>query len=349
MENKNINIKKIIEKLFTNESNNYIFIYTPPKVGSTTLVTSLRISLGKSNHIIHIHDEIMLSVLTGINNITINEIINYLKEDGKNVYVIDVYRTPLERKMSEFFEKIDCYHFNNTFENINNYAIDRIYNRFNKIFPYLANGDHYFDKYNIENPIPFNFEDKYTLQIINNIKYIKLRLCDSSIWNKILSTIFKSDIVLINDYQTENKIINKLYKKFKNEYKLPINYLELISKCKYFQFYYSENEKNTYLNNLSVNLSDTFNPYNITEYNFYVNLYLENQYINDIQYFHYIDNNCFCNNCSKKRCEIFFKAKSGEKIFEKIKHENNTNKKNKLKQNKKNIINNRKNFKLNLL
>jgi hypothetical protein len=47
-----------IDKLFNknlNISNNYIFIYTPPKVGSTTLVTSLRISLGKSFNIIHIY------------------------------------------------------------------------------------------------------------------------------------------------------------------------------------------------------------------------------------------------------------------------------------------------------
>jgi hypothetical protein len=128
---------------------NYIFVYTPPKVGSTTLVTSLRISLGKSHNVIHIHDEIMLSVLTGINNVKISDIINFLSEQGKNVYVIDVYRTPIERKMSEFFEKISPYHFNNTEQNINNYSFERVNNRFNKLFPHLENGDHYFDKYNI--------------------------------------------------------------------------------------------------------------------------------------------------------------------------------------------------------
>ena len=113
------NIMNATDKLFNqnlNISNNYIFIYTPPKVGSTTLVTSLRVSLGKSFNIIHIHDEVMLSVLTGINNVNINDIINYLANNGKNVYVIDVYRTPIERKISEFFEKLSSYHFNNTEE-----------------------------------------------------------------------------------------------------------------------------------------------------------------------------------------------------------------------------------------
>jgi len=49
-------------------------------------------------------------------------------------------------------------------------------------------------------------------------------------------------------------------------------------------------------------------------------LYLENQYINDIQLDHYIDNGCYCKLCNKKRREIFFKAKKGEKIIEKLIH-----------------------------
>ena len=121
-----IKIINSIQQLFASDSNNYIFIYTPPKVGSTTLVSSLRISLGKSYNIIHIHDEVMLSVLTGIHGISINDIIHYLASNGKQVFVIDVYRTPVERKMSEFFEKISPYHFNNSEENINFYSIKRI-------------------------------------------------------------------------------------------------------------------------------------------------------------------------------------------------------------------------------
>ena len=193
-------INNSIEKLFNTTTDNYIFIYTPPKVGSTTLVTSLRVSLGKSYNVIHIHDEIMLSVLTGINNVKINDIINYLTKNGKKVYVIDVYRTPIERKMSEFFEKISPYHFNNTEQNINKYSIKRVSDRFNKLFPHLENGDHYFEKYDIKNPIPFDFNKKYTVQEENGILYIKLRLCDSHLWGSILSTILKTDIIIITDY-----------------------------------------------------------------------------------------------------------------------------------------------------
>ena len=123
-------ISECIEKLFTSVSDNYIFVYTPPKVGSTTLVTSLRISLGKSHNVIHIHDEEMLRILGKISGITINEIILYNKHIGRNVYVIDVYRSPVERKISAYFEKIGVYHFNNRDEIVNTYSVDKVINRF---------------------------------------------------------------------------------------------------------------------------------------------------------------------------------------------------------------------------
>jgi hypothetical protein len=313
-------ISDSINKLFNTSTNNYIFVYTPPKVGSTTLVSSLRVSLGKSYNIIHIHDEVMLSVLTGINNVKINDIINFLSKQGKNIYVIDVYRTPVERKMSEFFEKISSYHFNNTSENISNYSIKRICDRFNKLFPHIEKGDHYFDKYEISEPIPFDFEKKYTIQIINNIKYIKLRLCDSHLWSTILSSIFESYIVIIHDYKTADKGIGSLYNRFKTEYKIPSNFIELIKNDKYFKFYYSNIERINYLNNWYNKITNQIIPYTDDEFKFYINLCLENQYINDIDIDHYIDNGCFCTHCSHKRKEIFFRAKAGEKKFDKIIH-----------------------------
>ena len=320
MNNKLEQIKNAVSKLFINENENYIFIYTPPKVGSTTLVSSLRISLGRSYNIIHIHDEIMLSVLTDVTNVTINEIIHFLSNQQKNVYVIDVYRSPIERKMSEFFEKISPYHFNNTDANIKNYTSTRIINRFNKLFPHLGKGDHYFEKYGIHQPIAFDFNKKYSLQEINKIKYVKLRLCDANLWHSILSEILKNDIVIINDYSTDNKSIGELYKKFKQEYRLPSNFLDLIKNCPYFNFYYNEEERNGYIVEWLNKLSRDVIPYTENEYKFYVNLYLENQYINDIQTEHYIDNGCFCKFCIKSRKNIFFMAKKGETHFEKILH-----------------------------
>jgi hypothetical protein len=258
--------------------------------------------------------------LTGNTGVSVNNIIEHLASKGKNVYVIDVYRTPIERKMSEFFEKISPYHFNNSEENINNYSIKRVSDRFNKVFPHIENQDHYFDKYNIENPIPFDFENKYTIQNINGINYIKIRLCDSHLWQQILSSIFQTDIVIIKDYQTEDKKIGELYNRFKSEYKIPENFFDIIKSCKYFKFYYSIPERNEYLNHWKTRLDNEFIPYTLSEFTFYMQLCLENQHINDVQIEHYIDNGCFCNYCSIKRRDIFFKAKKGETKFEKIIH-----------------------------
>ena len=130
----------------------------------------------------------------------------------------------------------------------------------------------YFDKYEITEPIHFDFNKKHSIQNIDDIKYIKLRLCDSQFWSSILSNIFQFDIVIINDHKTENKIIGNLYNRFKNEYKLPINLFELVKNDKYFNFYYNEIERNEYLNNWNNKLCEEVIPYTHSEFIFYINL-----------------------------------------------------------------------------
>lgn len=313
-------VSSAVNKLFQIDSYGYVFIYTPPKVGSTTLVSSLRVSLGNAYSVVHIHDEIMLNVLTGVADVSINEIIAFLSSLGKRVYVIDVYRTPIERKMSEFFEKISPYHFNNSEENVNRYSINRVSQRFNALFPHIGNGDHYLEKYNIGPPPPFDFKKKYTSQKRNNVTYVKLRLCDSSIWAEALTSIFESNIVIITDYQTDSKGIGELYKRFKLEYKIPSNYLDDIRDCPALKLYYNEAERNEYLHMWQNRACGPYNPYTREEYKFYVTLYLENQYINDIQAEHYIDQGCRCPMCSSKRRELFVKVKNGECVRERIIH-----------------------------
>jgi hypothetical protein len=314
-------LKEANNKLFNSHTNKTIvFIYTPPKVGSTTLVTSLRISASYKLTVIHIHDEVMLEVLTGVHNVSIIDIIKYNAYIGKKVYVIDVYRSPIERKISEFFENLSHYHFNNTEENINNYHISRIINRFNCLFPYLSYDEYYQDKYELELPETFDFEKKYLIQEKDNVTYIKLRLKDSNEWDKILQEIFGIDVVIISDYKTENKTICELYKKFKNEYRLPSNLLELINDCKYLNYYYNSQEKEEYLNEWSKKITTNINPYTEQEYAFYINLCSENNFHNKVQREHYIYNGCICGPCQIKRNNIFIKAKNGETNFEKIIH-----------------------------
>ena len=297
-------------------TNNLIFIYTPPKVGSTTLVSSIRISASHLYSVFHIHDDVMFNVLTGINDITVNELIQYNAKIGKNVYVIDVYRTPIERKISEYFEKLGPIHFNNVDENLNTYNIRTITERFNNLFPHIGNGDYYFEKYGISTPDKFDFKKKYLLHIENGVKYIKLRLNDSKDWGKILTEIFGIEIVIVEQYQTQDKSIGNIFKKFKSEYKLPINFFESIQQCKYLDFYYTSEEKYKYLSEWKNKLTTIYKPFSLDEYNFYLKISLENKYINDLQTDHYIDYGCLCMLCCKKRNEIFINFKKKIPISE---------------------------------
>ena len=322
-------IKEFNDFIFSNESiknkNTLVFIYTPPKVGSTTLVTSFRISCARTVNVLHVHDENMLSIITGIknnNNVTVNELINYNASIGKSVYVIDVYRSPIERKISEYFELLTSYHFNTSDINIGNYKIDLLIKRFNSLFPFVGIGDYFFDKYDIDIPEKFDFENKYLLVEKNNIKYIKLRLVDSDEWCKILSNILNMDIVIVKDYQTENKVIGEVYKKFNEQYQIPHNLLETVMQCKYFNYYNSENEKQNYLNKWnSKKVMSIFEPFSLEKYNFYKEISNENQFLNIIQRDHYLDHGCICNSCCYKRMQIILQIKNGKQVDTKIIHE----------------------------
>ena len=319
-------LKEANDKIFnhnidkTEIGNNLIFIYTQPKVGSTSLVSSLRLAAADKFNIIHLHDETTLKILTGIENLTVNEIINYNASIGKNIYVIDVYRTPIERKMSVFFEEISSFHFNNSEENVNTYDIKKVIKRFNDIFHNLATTDNYMEKYNITIPETFDYNKKYIHQKINGINYIKLRLKDSQYWGTILSKIFEREIIMVNDYETNDKKIADIYRRFKENYKLPLNYYEDIKTCKFLNYYYSEHERNEYLNLWNTKTCENHVSFTKSEYDLYIKICLENQIYNFIQLEHYIDNGCLCNLCFNKRKELFTKAKSGIKITEKIIH-----------------------------
>ena len=343
--NKKLNI---YDDLSIDKNKNIIFVYCPPKVGSTTLITSIRISAFNKFTVLHIHNELMLKVLCNIDNIKIIDIIEYNKNLGKNVYVFDIYRSPIEQKISQYFEKLSIYHFNNSPQSINNYNVNKIIRRFNNLFPHLSKEDHYKDSYQIPVPRKFNFQQKYILQNINGVKYIKLRLKDSQFWGKILTEILGTKITIITDYETNNKPIRDMFIKFKEAYKIPENLLNIIEECPGLKYYYSNEEREEYLNSWREKKTWSVTPFTSDEYNFYENISIDNQYIYDIQSKHYLDEGCSCKACNLKRNNIIERIERGEKVSEKINH--NENKIEYLKQQAKNklkVININKLMKLN--
>jgi hypothetical protein len=319
-----MNVSQANEILKINK-NIVVFVYSAPKVGSTSIVSSLRIFGIKKMDIIHIHDEIMLKVLTNIDGISINDIIQYNSKIGKKVYVINIYRPPIERKISTFFEKIGTYHFNNYDIEVNKYQLNRVINRFNDIFPWIGDGDHFIDKYNIDIPEKFNYQNKYLLVNKENISYISLRLTDSDEWHNILTNIFGFQIRIIKDYESSNKEIKDLYNRFKQEYKIPINLLNNILTNKYLKYYYSEDEINNYYNNWILKSCESICPFNYDEYKLYKKITIQNSHIDFIQFDHYFYDGCLCLACDTKRREIISKLLKGENVIEKIIHKNAKN------------------------
>jgi len=313
----------IKDDLSVEKNKTLIFVYCPPKVGSTTVVSSLRLSASNKVTVIHLHNDVMLKVLFNVTNTTVNEIIHFNRFLGKKVYVIDIYRTPIEHKMSSFFENIDTFHFNTSIENLKTYSIDRVIKRFNYLFPHLVTGDYYRETYHIptQQHTSFDFENKYLLTQHNGIIYIKLRLKDSHAWRDIFKKILQMDIYIVSDYETDNKNIKEVYKKFKTNYKIPKNFIDIIKNSPQFLFYNDINERNEYLKTWEdKSVSDEFTSFNPEEYEFYNKISMDNQHMNEIQDQHYIDCGCSCIACDRKRKILLEKAKRGEKINDKIIH-----------------------------
>jgi hypothetical protein len=302
------------------QHNKLIFVYSAPKVGSTSIVSSFRIFAIEKLDIIHIHDEEMLHVLAKIKDITVNEIILFNKYLGKEIYVINVYRSPIERKISAFFEKIGSYHFNMDDSEVNKCNVTKVINRFNNIFPWIGNGDHFIDKYNIQLPGSFDYINKYLLVMENGIKYITLRLKDSDEWGRILTNIFGFNIYTIKDYESSNKPIKDLYNKFKLHYRIPINLLDDTINDKYLKYYYSQDEINTYYSEWLSKSTQARESYSCEEYKLYESISIENCYIDKIQCDHYFDEGCICKACCLKRLATISKILKGIEVKERIVH-----------------------------
>jgi hypothetical protein len=315
-------LNQINDRLNINKNPNkkLIFVYTPPKVGSTSIVSSLRIFGSAMFNIIHIHDEEMLRILSNISGVTVNEIIQFNRHLGRDVYVIDVYRSPVERKISAYFEKVGVYHFNTSDENVNSYNVNTVINRFNKIFQHIANGDHFMDVYNIPLPQTFDFDKKYLLQEYNGIKYIKLRLKDASSWSDILTNIFSIKICAIKDYESINKPIKDLYMKFKEQYRVPSNFLSEIMNCRYLNYYYSPSEIQEYIGQWNIKSTISFTPYTENEYKMYEELTIENAHLDYIQVNHYMDEGCLCKACFIKRQQMASQIILGKPVTERLIH-----------------------------
>jgi hypothetical protein len=293
-----------------------VVLYCPQKVGSTSLITSLRLSATKQLFTMHTHDNIILKNSISDMDLCITDILNNTSvfniqtQEPRRIYIIDVYRTPMERKISEFFHEISTFHFNNEERKIASYPLSKIIQRFNNVFPYTSNEDYFREKFGLNtDELPreedqFDFQKKYLLIEKNGVSYIKLRLKDSHEWGRILTKLLGVEITIVKDYETSEKDIGIVYQQFLREYKLPFNFFKMLEECKQLKYYYDFQERSEYLMTWWKRISGLYIPWTKEEYLFYKNISFENK-----SYFlplkrHYKDDGCLCERCKIKRAIV---------------------------------------------
>lgn len=221
-----------------------VIVYCGAKCGGTTLAKTFQNNGYKT---LHMHGEKspgMFSCSVKLNS-TIYDVVDNSCKSNK-VYIIDSYRTPIERKISAFFQQI-----NNKIDEYENLHIDELIKIFNEKH---LNQENYhplndimahYDLNNFEN---FDSDRGYNIIEKDNKVFIKIRFDDINNWSDILSKIMGKNITMHPDNLTKHKKSATLYNTFKNKYKPPKSYIDNVRKDDEFKIYnnYKKNAEYIY-------------------------------------------------------------------------------------------------------
>jgi len=235
---KNIKNDELLKKL-------NVLIFCGGKCGGTTLSTTFK---NNGYNTLHMHSSTCFGLYNpnyyDLHKISTFYVIDYNANKNK-LYIIDSYRTPIERKISSFFQNITFYVPNYKTQNI--YELIDIFNSlFNKLETYHSI-DEVLNHYHLPLFKTFDFDNKYNMIEKDNMVFIKLRFNDIDEWSNILSVIFQKNITIYSKNLTKNKNIANLYNEFKNTYKIPKQFLKDILKIDHFLIYNTLEEQQKYI------------------------------------------------------------------------------------------------------
>jgi len=230
-----------------NENNNIyaVVIFCGGKSGGTTLANTFSKNGYKTTHFHLLKTKGMFC-----SDIDSNDLLEVIRTSSheKKIYIIDSYRTPIERKISSFFQHINTY-----VPNYSTLSVKEIIDIFNTTYLNVLENYHSMDQilthYNIPLFQTFDFIKRYNIVEKGNKVFIKILFQDITEWNTILSKIFDSIITIYSDNVTsEKKDIASLYDLFKSKYKVPKTYLEnvVIHDCQ-FKIYNTTKYQNEYI------------------------------------------------------------------------------------------------------
>ena len=221
-----------------------IFIFCGGKCGGTTLANTFSKNGFKTTHF---HSFTCKGLFES--NIEFNDLLKVLEKSSKNkkIYLIDSYRTPIERKISSFFQNINSY-----LPNYSILSIEYIINLFNTQYLNELENYHPINESMTYYEVPlfktFDFGKRYNIVEKDNQIFIKLLFKDIKKCNEILCEIFGKNIIIHSDNLTENKNVGELYTLFKSKYRVPIAYLENIAtNDEQFKIYNTLEEQEEYI------------------------------------------------------------------------------------------------------
>jgi hypothetical protein len=215
-----------------------VYVYCSGKSGSSTLTKTF---IKNSYNTLHVHNSFDFKIhnIESKLNSNLFELIENSMKNHDNVYIIDVYRNPIERKISSFFQN---YNDNNNIDYITN-----------KIDKFIYNAENYYSMHEIFNyfKLPnfdsFDFNNRYNILQYKNITFIKLRFEDINDWGYILTEIFKKSITIYNDNLSENKKYKDELNIIKKMYQIPEYMIQIIQNNKEFKIYNTIKSQQNYL------------------------------------------------------------------------------------------------------
>jgi hypothetical protein len=211
-------------KIDNKHSNTFdVICLTGGKCGSTTLNATFKKNGYNSTKIHNIYD---YKLQFGDDNL-----IKFINNSASNktLYLIDSYRTPIERKISSFFQNI-----NKHIPDYKNKTCEELIDTFNT--SYLNHIEEYHSinpimrEYGLEPFDTFDFKKKYVLIEKGNLVFIKILFSDINEWSDILSEIFNKKIILEPSNISFKKDYFSIYSEFKSKYTTTKYYLEHILK-----------------------------------------------------------------------------------------------------------------------
>lgn len=279
-----------------------VFLYNIPKVGSTSMVSSLRLYFALQMHVFHFHDfQPFHASIYPFQQESFWEFIDYLiTKRGKQIYFIDIFREPIEHKMSFFFD-----HFQFHFPACSTYppSIGQIQKRFLQTFPYLAKEDYFLQYYRLPMEVIPPLFPAPALQIVHQgVQFMKLRLRDAAQWGRLVETFLGFPGRGLRFFQ-DNATTNPTYRQFINEFRFPSSWLSRLSEMTQLTFYLNPTEQAAYFDKWRAQSTDTAltESWSPEEYRFYSLISHENYPIIQVDGKHYFDEGCICRACMIQR------------------------------------------------